>query len=121
MRFLLGDTALPKTEVQDETIQYFLDDVGLSELATAARCARSIANHYASLADVTVDDQLTRYSHVHKAWLAVADRLTAEAAAESVAPNPATAGSGYSSIIVRGIGDCRGPLDNDCYPRRWPC
>lgn len=119
-RFLLGDMNTASPEVQDETIQYFLSR-GLTELGAAAQCAQAIKAKYASYADVNVDDQLTKFSHVYQHWAELADDLGRRAAVEAAAPAPGTGGSSSGGIIVMGIGDCRGPISNDCYPYggRW--
>lgn len=115
IRFALGDTDVATAEVQDETINYYLTTQMMTEKAALAALARGIANKYARLADVTVDDQLTRYSHVYKAWDAIATKFEAAAAEEAATPGSETVGTTlYSGIVVNGIGDCRGPLDSDC-------
>lgn len=124
MRLELGDTTLTNPEVQDETITYYLQTKQLTVLGAAAALAWTIAAKYAKLADVTMDDQLTRYSHVYENWTNLATRLTADAAAESVVPTPATATAGVGSVIVTGIGDCRGPIkhaDPYWFDRIYPC
>lgn len=114
VRFALGDTDVATAEVQDETINYYLVNQSLTEKAALAKLARGIANKYARLADTTMDDQLTRYSHVFKAWDSIATRFEAEAAAEAQIPNTENISTGYAGIVVNGIGDCRGPLSSDC-------
>lgn len=122
VRFLLGDTNTANPEVQDETIEALIYQQGLSEKWAAAKCARSICAKYARFADTTMDDQLTRYSHVHKAWLTLATQLEAEAAAESGPPGVVVApGAGPGLIIVTGLDDHRGPLSGPCDRPDWLC
>lgn len=111
VRFRLGDTTVGRPELEDETISYHLTTLELTETGTSARLAAGIAAKYASMADVNVDDQLTKWSSVYAHWAALAKLLAAEAAAESAAPTTATAGQSQGAIIVTGIGDYRGPLD----------
>lgn len=120
MRFLLGDTNTANPEVQDETIQALMGPQGLSEKWTAAKCARSICAKYARYADTTMDDQLTRYSHVHKAWLTLAEALERDAMASDGAPGIVVT-SGSAGIMVTGLDDCRGPLSGPCDRPDWLC
>lgn len=124
VRFALGDTDVAASpELQDDTIQYHLSaPLSLTEKRAAAVLARAIAAKYARYADTTMDDQLTRYSHVYKNWVDLAERLEAIADAEAAAPTPAGVETGYVGIVVNGIGDCRGPLEGDCCAATpyWP-
>ena len=112
IRFKLGDTNTATPEVEDDSIQYFIGQ-GLTDTVVAAVIAALIAAKYARLADTTVDDQLTRYSHVHKAWMDLADKLQAEADKEAAVPD--TTAPSYPSVIVTGLDDCRGPFGGS----RW--
>lgn len=110
VRQFIGDTNIAKAEVEDETISAYL--ATLSEKATAAQLAYDLAAKYSRLADTTVDDQLTRFSHISENYRKLAERLAAEAATEAgIAATPTT---GYTPIMATGIGDCRGPLDDPC-------
>lgn len=114
---MLGDTNTSNPEVQDESINFFLVTQGKSVTQAAIACAWAIAGKYASVADVNVDDQLTKYSEVYKHWVDLARRLEAGGGdAFEPLPDPANTSAG-SGIIVNGVGDCRGPLDDCCY--RW--
>lgn len=107
-------------EVQDETISAILAAPN-TILRTAATVARGIAAKYARLADVNVDNQLTRISHLYSQYTSLAERLEGLADAEAADGTADTAV--YGGPIVMGIGDTRGPLDNwDCatYPPVGP-
>lgn len=107
IRFKLGDTNTAAPEIEDESIFYFIGQ-GLTDTGAAATIAAAIAAKYAKLADTTVDDQLTRYSHVFKAWRELAEALQAEADKEAAVPNTTT--PSYPAVIVTGLDDCRGPF-----------
>lgn len=115
IRFKLGDTDVATADVQDETITALRQD-GKTETAVAAEIAWGLVAKYSKLADTTVDDQLTRYSHVAKNWLAIAERLQQEADDESHTPGPGSPGIG--GVIVTGIDDCRGPFSPSYFPYR---
>ena len=120
VRFLLGDTSPTSHEVEDETIDYFLTTKTVA--AAAAAVAWGIVAKYASIADVNVDNQLTKYSAVYEHWITLAKRLEKEAGAGPFSAPPAA--SSYAGVMVTGIGDRRGPLDMesaDYYASRgWP-
>lgn len=117
IRYLLGDTDTKPNacEFEDETYNFEFADKGTVKKA-AASMAWALVAKYSRLADVTIDDQLTRYSKVHDQYLALATRLQAEANAEGATPDTDTAATSYGGVIVTGLDDCRGPLDG-C----WPC
>lgn len=115
VRFKIGDTDLERPHLQDETITALLVD--RTELGAAREAAWGLVAKYSRLADVTIDDQLTRYSKAHDQFLKLAERLDEELAAENVIPPSVdAASSAYGAVIVTGIGDCRGPLETDCCP-----
>lgn len=115
VRFRLGDTDINTAQVQNESIQYYLDQ-NLSELMAASKVAASLAARYARLADFNVDDQMTKVSTLFEHFRKLSIDLANEAA-EAPTPNsnPAAFGGG---IINTGIGDCRGFLHGDC--TWWP-
>ncbi len=115
VRQLIGDTTVASAKIQDETISAYLARP-LSEHGAASLLAYVLAAKYAGMADVTVDDQLTRASHLYEHYTKLGDRLAKQDAAK---PNP-SAGDAYGGgIIVTGVGDCRGPLDDCCFPGGW--
>lgn len=122
MRQKIGDTNVKvesKIEVQDETIQAYLNTLGgVSE--TAYQLALDLAAKYAKYGDVTVDDQLQRYKHIYDNYVALAERLGREIGKVAV---PTAAAIARPGIMVSGVGDCRGPLDDCCndYGYRGRC
>ena len=120
VRFLLGDTSPPRHEVEDETIGFFLTTKTVA--AAAAALAWGVVAKYAKIADVAVDNQLTKYSKVYDHWLILAKHLDKEAGAGPFSEPPAA--SSYARVMVTGLGDRRGPLDMesaDYYASRgWP-
>jgi uncharacterized iron-regulated protein len=119
VRFHLGDTDMASPELQDATITTILLNAPNSPISTlhaAAKCARALAAKYAGIADVNVDDQMTRASQLYKNFSALAIRLQAEADSQTGISNAATAP--YPGIMVTGVGDERGPLwyDPTCPP-----
>lgn len=121
VRQLIGDTDvsnLNKVEVQDETIlAYMAAPFSHTVTRAAAQLAYDISAKYARLADTTIDDQLTRWQHVTQQYKDLGDRLTAAANRED---SVAGAGGSFSGVMVTGIGDCRGPLDN-CAASSYDC
>lgn len=127
VRQWLGDTgngagAFPQAaEVQDETIQAYLDQ-GCSVLRAAARLARDLSARYAKMVDVDVDDQLTKASQRYKQYKELAASLDALADAEAAGGDTNSAPV-YVAPLVYGVGDMRGPLDpRDASgnPVEWP-
>lgn len=110
VRFKIGDTNVDnprKTEVQDETIEFLLQSQSVGE--AAYNIVLGIAAKYARYGDVTVDDQLQRYKHIYDNYMKLAERLGREIGV--VVTTPAAALS--PPIMVMGLNDRRGPLD-DC-------
>jgi hypothetical protein len=111
VRQLIGDTDVNAPKFDDATITFYLQKP-LSEFRAASALAYDLAAKYAGMADVTVDDQLTRASHLFDHYSKLAARLLAQ---DQETPNP-SAGSAYGGgVIVTGLGDCRGPLDDCCF------
>lgn len=108
VRQKIGDTAVAKAQIQDETIQAYLD-TPMTILGAAKRLALDLAAKWASVGDVMIDDQLQRASHISKAYIDLAQAL----AKEEMGSTPASPSGGGAAIMVGGIGDRRGPLD-DC-------
>jgi hypothetical protein len=107
----VGDTTAPG-EVADETITYYLG-LPKSELASAAQIAWDLAAKYAKVVKVVVDDQSVDPGKISENYVAMAKRLEGQAADVPSGSNPAAFGGG---IIVTGIGDCRGLIDDCCDP-----
>lgn len=118
VRQYLGDTDTARPQIQDETITAYR--ATLSILRTAEQLANDLAAKYARMADVNVDDQLTKASHLMAHFTALAARLGATAAAAELAAATTDAAAAYPGIVVAGIGDCRGPLD-DCGLASYTC
>lgn len=98
VRQFIGDTDIAAAEIQDETITYYLDTGGLSELGAASRLAWDLSAKYAKRADVDVDDQLQRFSQTSKQYAELARILGAQAAA-GIGP-PVNTASGFGRVIV---------------------
>lgn len=111
VRQRLGDTSCERAEVQDETIQAYLTMTSNNVLQTCHKLALDLQAKYARYADVTVDDQLQRFKHIYDNYTKLADRFAREIAA---LPPSTDGAAGFSPIVVGGLGDCRGPLDNCC-------
>lgn len=113
VRQQLGDTNTDEVEVQDETIKFYLAKFNDNVLQVCYQCAKDLQAKYARYADVTVDDQLTRFKHIYDNYTALVLRFSREIAAAG--GSSAGAASGLpDGIAVGGIGDCRGPLDDCC-------
>lgn len=115
VRQLIGDTSVEKAkdvELQDETISYYLTSENGNELRVAWLCAQDLVARYAREVEFTVDHQTTRYNQAHDQYVALVAQL-----ADRIAAAPPLIDTGFSGIYVGGIGDCRGPLDDDCCRR----
>lgn len=111
VRFRIGDVEVARPEFQDETINALLA-TGLTVLGASVQLVRGLVGKYARYADVTIDDQLTRFKHIYDNYVSLLATLEGELAAEN--NNKAGALGGYSGILVQGVGDCDGPLDDPC-------
>lgn len=106
VRQKIGDTKSVGHQIEDETIDTYLNV--LTVPGTARQLCLDLAAKWAGVADITVDDQMQRISQVRANYLALAERFRLE-------DLPATAASvSFPRIMVGGIGDCRGPLDDPC-------
>lgn len=119
VRFHLGDTDVTNAQVQDETITAILSEPR-GVISTAAKLARSLAAKYARMVDVNVDAQMTRASTLYEQFRDLAIKLEAEAASDEPR-NPADPGAYSGGIIVQGLTDTRGPIDECSVWGFGPC
>lgn len=113
MRLKIGDTDPDKAQVQDETIEALLDE-GKSIIRVAIELCEYLAAKWAPAGDVTIDDQMQRASGIYKHYMELAQRLRIEEARSA----SGTSGSAQASIMVGGLTDTRGPLQDypaSCY------
>ena len=86
VRLLLGDTDTTDQQLQDEEIAFFVTQRG-DVYMSAVLCAESLAAKYSRLTDVTSgDQQKEQRSQKAAAYLALAQRLRAEARSRGVTP-----------------------------------
>jgi hypothetical protein len=113
IRQRIGDTDPASAQVQDETIEAYLLS-GLSELGVARQLCLDLAAKWATASTVTLDDQQQRAEGVYKHYIDLAAQI-----GKLMAP-PTGQGSVAGSIIVGGLNDTRGPLDDAVDGRVWP-
>lgn len=74
VRFLIGDTDSDDELIQDEEINYLLDEEGAVKLA-AARAAETIAAKFARKADRTIGDYSEKFSQKADNYFSLAKEL----------------------------------------------
>lgn len=115
IRQRIGQTDLVNAKIQDETIQAYLDQ-DMSELGVAYQLCLDLAALYAGIGNTQIDNQLSRNDQISKHYLDMASVILREMKGDTAG------GANTGAIIVGGIGDTRGPLQ-DCpassYPT-WP-
>jgi len=84
VRFWIEDTAAPFA-LTDEEIAYVLT-IYPSAMEAAAACCRALAAKYAKMVDKEVGDLKLKYSQRGTAYLALADRLDAQAGLVGLMP-----------------------------------
>lgn len=121
VRQYLGDTVDAGHEVENETITAYLT-AGRSELAAAAQLARDLASKYVKQIDSTVDGATQRASQIYQHYLALAQALTQQSAAETVqtAAVGTFAGVGVYGATAQEVIDGRcDPTAATNAPLRW--
>lgn len=103
IRFAVGDTAVAKAIVQDETIEALLEATGATVASVSALVAQSILTEYQQRVTYDVDGQGERWSDAAKAYASTVSRLVGLAAAEAAAAETETDASLGGGIIVAGI------------------
>jgi TPR repeat protein len=106
VRQTIGDTVTTAAQIQDETITAYLA-TPWSVLQTSHRLAMDLAAKWSAHGDVTVDDQLQRASKIAEHYWKLAAELKRQL------PTQTATSAAFSNIMVTGVGDPRGPLD-DC-------
>lgn len=117
----IGDTGATSTggpgyvitgaQIEDETITAYLGRP-LSVLWAASKLAYDLSSKWAGRADVNVDDQLMKVSMIAKNYAEMGARLAVEARQQDGPQGGNTGASGFGPIMVTGLTDRRGPLDN---------
>lgn len=100
IRQRLGDTDEATAQLQDETIQAYLDS-GMSELGAARQLCLDLAAKWAAVGDVTLDDQRQIASKIYAHYIELAGQLALQ---ESKA---APGSSASPNLLVGGLTDPR--------------
>lgn len=111
VRWKIGDSDVAKAQVQDETIQFYLDE-GRSILGASKQLCLDLAAKWARYGDTSVDDQRQLMADTYKHYLELAERLGRE---EKAAVDSASA----PGIIVGGLDDRRSAI-MDCPAGTYP-
>lgn len=86
LRLLIGDTDSAAVLLQDEELQYLLDESGSSVNAAGAKAARRIVARFSRLADQTAGRVSVSYSQLVRHYVELAEKLEGEADEESGIP-----------------------------------
>lgn len=112
VRQKIGDADVADAQVQDETIDAYLNAYSQSPspvLKTAHQLCLDLAAKWARYGTVTIDDQQQRAENTSKAYLLLASTIADEMR------DTAASASSFGAIMVGGLDDCRGPIDAYTY------
>ncbi len=114
VRQFLGDTVEAKKLVEDETIQFYLDQ-NTNERLVAAQLARDLVARFSADVDSDFDGQGEKLSQRVKHFTDLAIRLEREGS--RVAGAPGAAAGGFSGLFVGGA-TSQEVMDARCDPSR---
>jgi hypothetical protein len=99
VRLLIGDTDTNDQQLQDAEVDFFITEVGGSNLKLAAsRAARSIAALYARLIDTSVEGVSTHFSQRQKHYTELAHRLDQASRRQTALGSPSFGGVSIDTV-----------------------